>query len=441
MFLVSHYRGPALFLSFSSLLIACGGDSGGATQAVASSLPAAPAPVVLAGRFNPLAGYEAGVSGRALLVRGPTETRVSVQVNGLVAGTTYPAHVHEWPCSAQSGGAHYKIDPAVAGTVEENEIWPVVGVGESGSGRAEVVVPHVARGDALSVVVHDPLADGAKLACADLTLTEGSEFAGSGEFAAFAAAVGSDLEIAGSASLSRSATGTSVQLRVSGLSPREQYRAHVHQLPCGVMGGGGHYKFDPSVEGALAENELWPSVVPDEAGAVDSAITSSHLARLDAQSVVIHRVAGDTAPKVACADLTAPQLPSLAATSSAVLFYAAAVERQLTGLAAGALMVRSPSGSTEVSLRVAGLAPNSEYPVHVHAQPCGVGEAGGHYKLDPGVAEAIEANELWLPLSSNAAGEAERTASVQDHVVRAEAQSIVVHDGVDGAKLVCIDLD
>src|SRR4051794_16102506 len=62
----------------------------------------------------------------------------------------------------------------------------------------------------------------------------------------------------------------------------------------------------------------------------------------------------------------------------------------LTPFAAGAggsisghaQMVRNASGSTIVSLHVEGLTPGGTYASHVHAAPCAVGAADGHYKHD-----------------------------------------------------------
>ena len=64
---------------------------------------------------------------------------------------------------------------------------------------------------------------------------------------------------------------------------------------------------------------------------------------------------------------------------------------ELTPVAAGiggtvsghAQMVRDASGSTIVSLHVEGLTPGGTYASHVHAAPCAVSAADGHYKYDP----------------------------------------------------------
>src|SRR5690242_21676991 len=48
-----------------------------------------------------------------------------------------------------------------------------------------------------------------------------------------------------------------------------------------------------------------------------------------------------------------------------------------------AQMIRTPDGKTIVSIHVAGLAPDTSYPAHVHQLPCGTSDADGHYKNDP----------------------------------------------------------
>jgi hypothetical protein len=59
-----------------------------------------------------------------------------------------------------------------------------------------------------------------------------------------------------------------------------------------------------------------------------------------------------------------------------------------------AQMVRTPDGKTIVSIHVAGLAPNTSYPAHVHQLPCGTSDADGHYKNDL-AGPAAPPNEIW----------------------------------------------
>lgn len=52
----------------------------------------------------------------------------------------------------------------------------------------------------------------------------------------------------------------------------------------------------------------------------------------------------------------------------------------------------------------------------------------------------MEDNELWLDLAVTEAGVA-ATSAWFPHLARSDAQSIVVHDPTDGARLTCIDLE
>jgi Cu/Zn superoxide dismutase len=122
------------------------------------------------------------------------------------------------------------------------------------------------------------------------------------------------LEIEGVAELTRTASGTEAKVLVRGLEPGTTYAAHLHNAPCDVNAGGGHYQ---DVVGGLAEppNELWLSSTDDpKAGITANAGGVAHgfgsadwIAREEAQSIVIHFIpeGGTTAggPKIACADL------------------------------------------------------------------------------------------------------------------------------------------
>lgn len=109
-----------------------------------------------------------------------------------------------------------------------------------------------------------------------------------------------------------------------------------------------------------------------------------------------------------------------------------------------AQMVRSGSGSTIVSLHVRGLTPGGTYASHVHAAPCAVGEADGHYKHDP-AGPATPPNEIWPgggPFVANRAGIANGRA-IARFTAGASAVSVVVHDlslPSTGNKVACADL-
>jgi len=113
-----------------------------------------------------------------------------------------------------------------------------------------------------------------------------------------------------------------------------------------------------------------------------------------------------------------------------------------TGLDIGghAEMVRSADGRTHVMIHVSGLEPGVTYASHVHAAPCSVGEADGHYKLDPAGA-ATPPNEIWPgPISANQAGLASGQ-TVAEFTAGPTAVSVVVHrPGPVPNKIACADL-
>jgi hypothetical protein len=394
---------------------------------------------IAAGQFAPLASYaQTNISGGAQLVRlADGTTRVDVQLTGVAPNTDYPAHVHAQPC-AFAGGGHYKVDPVIEDTVEANELWPYFASDAEGVGAASVSFAHDARGDALSIIVHDPAMDNAKMACADLLVDDTGPVEATGTIAVFAGAEPIDQNIAGTATMMRDGASTRVQLNVTGLDPASEYVSHIHALPCEVNKGGGHYKIDPTVEDTVEANELWPTLaVQADGSSTPAMLNSDHVARADAQSVVLHRKVGEDAPKVACANLTRTSFPNLTAAGTAALLPDG--QAQVPNLQATATSTRKLDGSTEFTLQVSGGTPNQSHSVHVHDAPCSVSNGGGHYKIDTGIAEALEDNEIWLDFTADGAGAGQASKAV-GHLARVEAQSIVIH-GAEGARLACIDLD
>lgn len=392
---------------------------------------------ILAGSFAPLAGYT-GISGRAQVVRSLDDTTtVDVQVVGLAPSTTYVAHVHAQPCE-YSGGGHYLIDPTVVEVVEENELWLQVATSPTGVGSTVEAYSHFARGDALSIVVHDSAAANAKMACADLAVDDSTDVELTGSVAPFALAAAGDMTISGAAVATRSSSATHVELMLDGLDPGVLYGTHVHALPCNVGDAGGHYKIDPTVVDALETNEIWLSVMNYPDGSMVSEIDLDHSIRADAQSIVLHRhEADETKPKVACANLTR-SYPGLD-TSGGETLLADGISR-LPDLTASASMERSLAGWTRVTLDVSGLDADTDYKAHVHNLPCSVESGGGHYMINPDEAADLETNEMWLTLSADGAGAASDSMWVS-HIGRTDAQSVVIHDPADKARLACVDLD
>lgn len=102
-----------------------------------------------------------------------------------------------------------------------------------------------------------------------------------------------------------------------------------------------------------------------------------------------------------------------------------------------ARMVRTADGKTIVTVHVTGLAPDTAYGSHVHQQACGVGDADGHYKLDP-AGPAAPPNEIWPAFTSDAAGVGNGRAVV-DATAGPTAVAVVIH-APGGAKIACADL-
>lgn len=144
---------------------------------------------------------------------------------------------------------------------------------------------------------------------------------------------------------------------------------------------------------------------------------------------------------------TAAMMPAIASaepaavTRGALTPFAAGTGGPITG---HAQMVRTASGSTIVSLHVEGLTPGGRYASHVHAAPCAVGAADGHYKLDP-TGPATPPNEIWPgggPFVANGGGIA-NAQTVAGFTAGPTAVSVVVHDlslPSTANKVACADL-
>lgn len=396
-----------------------------------------PIDALLAGAFGGYGDY-VGISGRAQLIRHVDgTTTVQLYADGLAPMVAYGVHVHSLPCDIAQGGGHYKIDPSVPDVLAENEIWPTFTTDERGVGTTGLTVAHTARGDAQSVVIHDPMADNTKMACADLRPPTAESWQADGTFAPFAYASEADGPIAGTARMEVDETGTRITVAVSGLRTDQSYSAHVHALPCHVGDGGGHYKLDPTIADTVPDNELWPAIDPDGGGAANATLSSPHVVRASAQSIVIHRKQGDDSPKVACATLVRRDYPDLE-TSGRAIPLPAAIERGST-LSGEARLVRRLDGTTRGSIAVQGAEPSQTYPVHLHAYSCAVDAGGGHYKIDPAVQGPVRENELWLDFETDVNGNGVQIATIPV-LARAEATAFVIHDYTDGERIACIEL-
>jgi hypothetical protein len=122
----------------------------------------------------------------------------------------------------------------------------------------------------------------------------------SGEFHTFVTGIERGYEIGGQALLVRSSYGrTQAHIKAWGLVPNTLYPAHVHNAPCAVNNGGGHYQ---DVVGGPVDsvNEIWPGVNSDGYGFGTGHASNNFIARPEAQSMVIHDTDG---ARIACADL------------------------------------------------------------------------------------------------------------------------------------------
>ncbi len=125
--------------------------------------------------------------------------------------------------------------------------------------------------------------------------------------------------------------------------------------------------------------------------------------------------------------------------------------------------VETGDGRTIVTLHVKGLQPFTEYGAHAHTKPCGDPatdpkglSAGPHFQkvVDPvtpsvNPAYANPRNEIWLDLTTNAAGNGHAKAVVDwQFSSERRAKSVIIHvqhtatepgnAGVAGARLACL---
>jgi Cu-Zn family superoxide dismutase len=137
--------------------------------------------------------------------------------------------------------------------------------------------------------------------------------------------------------------------------------------------------------------------------------------------------------------------------------YSAAVP---AGAAGQVEAVYNSAGDTIVTLHVRGLRPRTAYGAHAHMKACGLdgAAAGPHFQnvvdrvtpsVDPAYANAT--NEIWLDLTTNAAGNgvAHTKVSWQFSPER-RAGSVILHEqhtselpgsaGIAGARLACLDV-
>jgi superoxide dismutase, Cu-Zn family len=124
--------------------------------------------------------------------------------------------------------------------------------------------------------------------------------------------------------------------------------------------------------------------------------------------------------------------------------------------------VYDTTGNSTITLRVAGLAPNTDYGAHAHAEPCGERpkDAGPDFALVPNPDPAQDGdwayenseNEIWLDFTTDDTGAATADTTVGwqfsperragSVIIHAEHTTIGPRDaGAAGARLACLSVD
>lgn len=128
------------------------------------------------------AGLLYDITGSAKLTVGADWTTAKVNIAGLDPSKTYGSHVHNGTC-ASGGGGHYQDVVSTTLVTPPNELW--LSSSEDPRGRLEPNRGGVAHGrgaaawaarltsttqtNARSIVVHEPVDGGPRIACADLS--------------------------------------------------------------------------------------------------------------------------------------------------------------------------------------------------------------------------------------------------------------------------------
>jgi hypothetical protein len=121
-----------------------------------------------------------------------------------------------------------------------------------------------------------------------------------GDLLTYASGPERGFDISGRVQMVRTADDrTLVSVQAWGLAPDTTYPVHVHNAPCNVNNGGGHYQ--DVVGGAVDSiNEIWPGFTTNDSGHGNGFASNDFSARPEAQAVVIHDTDG---ARIACADL------------------------------------------------------------------------------------------------------------------------------------------
>jgi len=184
---------PAVVVAFAVLAAACGDGAATTTQASTTAGPtstmagmenammnmgdpdATPAgdlmgAELVSGDFRALGSAPDGfedVAGSAALARHAAGTTVTIELQNLIPGKDYIAHVHAGTCF-DAGGPHYKFDGA-GSDMPPNEIHLALTGDSDGTGFMTAENHRVAADTASSVVLYERAGGAPKIACADLS--------------------------------------------------------------------------------------------------------------------------------------------------------------------------------------------------------------------------------------------------------------------------------
>jgi hypothetical protein len=362
------------------------------------------------------------------------------------------SHLHEEACRSNQAGGHFKLNPSISVAQENNEVW-LTGRADTGGAFSD---DSTTRGDlrladARSFVVHESVEGAApKRLCCDfyppaptprrsVTLecdsfsptADGSGYASSGSVTV----IGEDGQVR-------------VQLVLGAMTYPQganlSFTGHVHAATCADGDGGGHFKFDTTVAGALEYNEIWVDAADYDVG--QASLLSTGKAKLGvlsdrAKSFVVHdaRPDGSAGSKRLCCNLKVKEL---------------VCEHNWVSLTtgtnhsvAGGVRVATEDGSSDVWLDIEGLAESGSvvsagtFPGHVHAARCADGDAGGHFRFDGAISTTEEANELWAggPVAN---GAVRHWGGTKTGTPDLTAKSFVLHEAVSAAespKRLCCD--
>ena len=106
----------------------------------------------------------------------------------------------------------------------------------------------------------------------------------------------------------------------------------------------------------------------------------------------------------------------------------------------GKAVMKANASGAEFKLKFEGLNKKEIYVSHVHALPCSVNNAGGHYKFDPTIPETREDNEIWFPVPEHI--KSTKIVHSVSKALRSDAKSIVIHrmKNQEMLKVACADL-